>query len=56
MKLKIQGNEAIIEGEEGFAASLMKGCKGNVKINTPFGKREVKLVEKFKAMPKKAKA
>lgn len=53
MKFKIQGNEAIIEGEDGFASSLVRGCKGKIKINTPFGRREVKLVREFKSEAKK---
>lgn len=55
MKLKIKGDEAVIEGEGNFASMLMQGCKGKVKINTPLGKREVKLVKEFGSAAKKAK-
>ncbi len=55
-KLKLQGNEVKIEeGEDSFVGKLIAGCEGKIKINTPFGKREVKLVKKFKAVPKKKK-
>lgn len=53
-KLNIKDNEVKIEeGEDSLIGKLMAGCKGKIKINTPFGKREVKLVKKFKAEPKK---
>ncbi len=52
-KLKIKGNEVKIEeGDDSFVSKLMAGCKGNIVIDTPFGKREVKLVKKFKPGPK----
>ena len=55
LNLKIQENEAIAEGaDDNFLAKFMEGTKGKVKVNTPFGKRELKLVKKFKPKPKKA--
>jgi len=54
-KLNIKGNEVKVEGGDSFMGKLMAGCKGKIKINTPFGKREVKVVKKFKAVPKKKK-
>ncbi len=48
-KLNIKGNEVKVEeGDDSFIGKLMAGCKGKIKINTPFGKREVKLVKRFK--------
>lgn len=48
-KLKIKKKEVIIEeGEDSFVGKLMAGCTGKIKIKTPFGKREVRLVKKFK--------
>ncbi len=56
VKLKFKKNEVKIEeGEDSFVGKLMAGCKGKIKINTPFGKREVKVVKKFKSEPKKKK-
>ena len=57
MKLKIKGNEAIVEsGADGnFLSQLFAGAKGKVRINTPFCKREIKVVKEFKP-EKKAKA
>lgn len=55
MKIRVQGNEAIIDGDEGFASSLIKGCKGKLKVKSPFGKREVNLVDKFKNKPEAKK-
>jgi len=53
-KLNIKDNEVKIEeGGDSFLSKLMAGCKGKIKINTPFGKREVKVVKKFKPVPKK---
>ena len=52
-KLNIKDNEVKIEeGEDSFLGKLMAGRKGKIRINTPFGKREVKLVKKFKPGPK----
>ena len=52
-KLNIKDNEVKIEeGEDSIIGKLMAGCKGKIKINTPFGKREVKVVKKFKSGPK----
>ena len=49
IKLKLKKNEVKIEeGEDSFVGKMMAGCKGNININTPFGKRKVKLVKKFK--------
>jgi len=54
MKLNIQDDEAMVEGEDGdFLSLFMQGCKGNVNIKTPFGKRKVKMVDKFKSKPDK---
>ena len=45
--LNIKGNNAVIEGDsDSFVAQLIKGCKGKVKVNTPFGNRELKIVKK----------
>ena len=56
VKLNIKGKEVKIEeGGDSIVGKLMAGCKGKIKINTPFGKREVKLVKKFKPVPKKKK-
>ena len=53
VKLKIKKNEVIIEeGGDSLTGKLLAGCKGNININTPFGKRKVKLVKKFKPGPK----
>jgi len=53
-KLNIKDNEVKIEeGGDSFLSKLMAGTKGKIRINTPFGKREVKLVKKFKPVPKK---
>lgn len=53
MKLNINGNEAIIEGDnDGFAAKLIDGCQGKIKINTPLGKRDLRIVKKFKSKSK----
>ena len=55
-KLKIKKNEVIIEeGGDSLAGKLLAGCKGKIKIDTPFGKRVVKLVKKFKPAKKKKK-
>ncbi len=56
IKLNIKGKEVKVEeGGDSFIGKLMIGCKGKIKINTPFGKREVKLVKKFKPVPRKKK-
>ncbi len=56
VKLNIKDKEVKVEeGGDSFIGKLMTGCKGKIKINTPFGKREVKLVKRFKAVPKKKK-
>ena len=56
VKLKFKKNEVIItEGADSTMGKLMAGCKGKININTPFGKREVKLVKKFKPVPRKKK-
>ena len=53
LKLNIQGDEAIAEGDDdNFLSRFIYGTKGKVRINTPMGNREVKLVNKFKAKPK----
>lgn len=55
-KLNIKDNEVKIEeGDDSIIGKLMAGCKGKIKINTPFGKREVKVVKKFKPKKKKKK-
>ncbi len=55
-KLNIKGNEVKVEeGDDSFIGKLMTGCKGKIKINTPLGNREVKLVKRFKPVPKKKK-
>ena len=55
-KLNIKDNEVKIEeGDDSFIGKLMAGCKGKIKINTPFGKREVKVVKKFKSEKVKEK-
>ena len=55
-KLNIKDNEVKIEeGEDSIIGKLMAGCKGKIKINTPFGKREVKIVKKFKSEKVKEK-
>ncbi len=56
VKLKFKKNEVKIEeGGNSFVGKLMAGCKGKIKINTPLGNREVKLVKRFKPGPKKDK-
>ncbi len=56
IKLNIKDDEVKVEeGDDSFVGKLMEGCKGKIKINTPFGKREVKLVKRFKPVPKKKK-
>ena len=53
LNLRLQDDEAIAEGaDDNFLAKFMAGTKGKVRINTPFGKRELKLVKKFKPKPK----
>ncbi len=53
LKIKVKGKEVIIvEGEDTFLGKMMAGTKGNIVIKTPFGKRKVKLVKKFKPGPK----
>ncbi len=48
-KLNIKGKEVKVEeGGDSFIGKLMAGCKGKIKINTPLGNREVKLVKRFK--------
>ena len=59
MKIIIRGNEAVInDNDDCVASKLIRGCKGKVKVNTPFGKRELEFVDKFKskANAKKSKA
>ena len=54
MKLKIQNDEAMVEGVgNDFLSQFMTGCEGNINISTPFGKRKVKMVDKFKPKPDK---
>ncbi len=56
IKLNIKGNEVKVEeGGDSFIGKLMAGCRGKIKIDTPFGKREVKLVKRFKPGSKKDK-
>ena len=58
MKLRIKGNEAIIDEDdgEGFASKLITAAKGRVKIKTPFGRRNLKFVDEFKSAIAKPKA
>ena len=57
IKLNIQGNEAVIEGEDSVVAKFIAGTKGKVTIKTPFGTREVKIVKEHKVKePKVPKA
>jgi len=58
LKLNIQGNEAVIEGEDSVVAKFIAGTKGKITIKTPFGTREVKIVKehKIKEVPKVPKA
>ncbi len=56
VKLKFKKNKVIItEGADTTIGKLMAGCKGKININTPFGKRKVKVVKKFKPVPRKKK-
>lgn len=49
IKLKLNKNKVTIEeGEDSFVGKLFTGCKGKIRINTPFGKRVVKLEKKKK--------
>jgi len=50
-KLNVKKNEVIVTGDD-FVAKLIRGMKGNINIKTPFGKRKVKIVKKFKAEKK----
>lgn len=46
-KLKIRKNEITIEeGEDSFVAKCVRGCKGKIRIKTPFGERVVKYKKK----------
>lgn len=45
MKLKIEKDIATIEDDGSLVSKLIAGCKGKIKINTPFGKREIKNVK-----------
>ena len=54
IKLNIKDKEVKVEeGGDSFVGKLMAGCKGKIKINTPLGNREVKLVKRFKPVSKK---
>lgn len=58
VRLNVKKNEAVIEGGDSFLGKLIAGTNGKVKINTPFGKREVRIVKDFtpdKPKPKKKK-
>lgn len=46
MKIIIKKNEAKIENDGSIASQFIAGCKGKVKIKTPFGEREIGKVEK----------
>lgn len=49
MKIKIKGNEAVIqEAGEDTASKFFAGVKGKIKLNTPFSKRELAIVDSFK--------
>jgi hypothetical protein len=57
MKLIIRGDEAVIEERGEDAASKFAGVKGKIKLNTPFSKRELTIVDRFEeAKPAKKKA
>lgn len=56
LHLNVYGDEVIVAGaNDNFLAKFMEGTKGNVNINTPFGKRDLKLVKKFKSKAKTSK-
>lgn len=44
-KITIEKNTATVEGG-GSVAKLLMGCKGKIKVKTPYGEREIKVVEK----------
>ena len=49
LKLKVDKDEVTIEeGEDSLLGKLLAGAKGKVKINTPFGKREIHKVKNSK--------
>jgi len=45
MRLKVNNDELTIEDDGSFVSKLIAGCKGKIKIKTPFGVREIKKVK-----------
>ena len=57
VNLNIKGGEVVLSGEESAVSKLIAGTKGKITLNTPFGKRELKMVKELtKDKPAKKKA
>ena len=48
MQLKVDKDELTIEDDGSFLSKLIAGCKGIIRIKTPFGVREIKKIKKVK--------
>ena len=48
MKIKVLKTTVRVEDDGSFLSKLMLGCKGNIRIKTPLGDREIKKVTKMK--------
>ena len=48
MKLKVKKDKLTIEDDNSSLSKLFAGCKGKIRIRTPFGVREINKVKKVK--------
>lgn len=48
MKIKVDKDTATIDDDDSFVSKLIAGCKGTVRIKTPFGVREINKIKKVK--------
>ena len=46
MKIKVEKDELTIEDDNSSLSKLIAGCKGTVRIKTPFGVREINKIKK----------
>ena len=46
--MKVEKDELTIDDDDSFLSKLIAGCKGKIKIKTPFGVREIKKIKKRK--------
>ena len=48
MNLKVKKDELTITDDGSFISKLIAGCKGKIRIKTPFGVRVIKKIKKVR--------